>query len=204
MTADRDRLLVQLVSGLPTARVSGRFYRYSSRRRAGKALNGSTRGGRWGPKDTFPVLYLVDDYDACVIEAYRHAVDPGIRPDPTPRPANYVLLSCDVDVDNLLDLRTATARTRLGLEPAILHSEPQGLDGEAYRSCGRVALAAHQLRRKGIIVPSATHIGHTLALFTDVLEEGEQPTLAGGLVQWRDLPADPRRLHLVEEHPADD
>ena len=195
MTGSTDRQLAQLVSTLPSASISGRYYRCTSRKRANKAFNGSPNGGRWGPRDAFPVLYLADDYEGCVIEAYRHAVDPGL--DPTPPPVNMVLATCDVAVTRVLDLRTSTARMKLGLEPPILFSEPQGQNGEAYRACSQVALAAHQLGRHGILVPSATQRGFTLALFTDLLPPDEHPTPVGGVSTWIDLPADPRRLRII-------
>lgn len=195
MTGSTDRQLAQLVASVPTVTISGRYYRFTSRRRANKAFNGSRNGGRWGAKDTFPVLYLIDDYEGCVIEAYRHSVDASL--DPAPPPVNMVLVTCDVDVTGILDLRTATARMQLGLDPSILHSEPQGLDGEAYRACSQIAQAAHQLQRHGILVPSATGRGHTLALFTDLLPPEEAPVPVGGISAWEELPADPRRLRVI-------
>lgn len=196
MTGSAERQLAQLVAGIPTVTIGGRYYRCTSQRRVNKAFDGSRNGGRWGAKDTFPVLYLTDDYEACVIEAYRHLVDPGL--DATPPPVNMVLVTCDVDVTTVLDLRTATARMQLGLDPSILSSEPQGLDGEAYRACSQVAQAAHQLQRHGILVPSATGRGHTLALFSDLLPPEEVPAPVGGVSQWQDLPADPRRLRIIQ------
>jgi len=190
-----DRQLGQRIASLPTVLVDGRYYRFTTRRRIKTAFNGSNHGGRWGPPGAFRVLYLADDYESCVIEAYRHATDPGV--DPEPPPVNLGLLTCDVSVTHILDLRSATARHQVGLEPAILFSEPQGPDGEVYRACSLVAQVAHQLNRHGLIVPAATHRGHTLALFTDLLPHEEVPTPTGGVATWTQLPADPRRLRLI-------
>lgn len=202
MTGSTDRQLAQLVSTLPSASISGRYYRCTARKRTNKAFNGSPHGGRWGPPNTFPVLYLTDDYEGCVIEAYRHTVDPGL--DPTPQPVNMVLVTCDVSVTKVLDLRTSTARMTLGLDPSILNSEPQGPHGAAYQACSQVALAAHQVGRHGILVPSATQRGFTLALFTDLLPADERPTPVGGISTWEDLPADPRTLRLIRTDQAGD
>lgn len=192
---ESDRQLARAVAQVPTLAVDGRYYRFVSRRRMKAALDGSTRGGRWGPPDGFPVLYLTEDYDSCVIEAYRHATDPAgdvVKP-----PVSLGLLTCDVTVTNLLDLTGATARMALGLDPSILFSEPQQPSGAAYAACIRIAQVAHQLGRHGILAPAATHRGNTLALFTDLLPSDEQPVRVGPVTQWDALPADPRRLRLI-------
>lgn len=106
-------------------------------------------------------------------------------------------MTCDVEATKILDLRTATARTQLGLDPAILYSEPQGPDGEAYRACCQIAQVAHQLHLHGILAPSSTGRGHTLALFTDLLPPEEAPVRVGGISEWEHLPADPRRLRII-------
>lgn len=201
MSGGADRELALLVAGTATAAISGRYYRFTSKRRLGRALDGSRHGGRWGPPDAFPVLYLTDNYEACVIEAYRHAVDISLDPDPPP-PRRMVLMTCDVDVTRVLDLRTATARMQLGLDPAILNSEPQGPTGEAYRACNLIAQAAHQLQRQGILVPSATGRGHTLALFSDLIPD-TAVSRVGGVSHWDELPADPRRLRIIRSESSE-
>lgn len=193
-----DRQLSRAVAEVATLSVEGRFYRFCSQRRVPTAFDGSPHGGRWGPPDTFPVLYLTDDYDSCVIEAYRHLTDPMVDTEP-PR-LKLALVTCDVAVTNILDLTTASARMSLGLDPAILHSEPQDpATGAAYQACSRIALIAHQLNRHGILVPAATGRGDTLALFTDLLPRDEQPQRVGPATAWEALPADPRRLRMVRE-----
>lgn len=192
---ETDRQLSRAVAATATVSVDGRYYRFASQRRISAGLNGSTAGGRWGPKDGFPVLYLTDDYDGCVIEAYRHVTDPAI--DNGPKKISFGLLTCDVQASNILDLTRAGARMGLGLEPAILYSEPQPTDGAAYAACIRIAQIAHQLGRHGILVPAATQKGHTLALFMDLLPDSEHPVRVGPVTSWLELPADPRRLRLI-------
>lgn len=190
-----DRRLGRVVASLETVSVDGRYYRFISRRRTSTALDGSRRGGRWGPPDAFRVLYLNDTYDGCVIEAYRHTTDASM--DPVKPPVNLGLVACDVAGTNILDLRSATARFDLGLDLAILYSEPQPPTGSAYQACSRIAQAAHQLGRHGLLAPSATQRGLTLALFTDLLPDEERPTGVGGTITWEQLPADPRQLRVI-------
>jgi hypothetical protein len=194
-----DRQLVNAVSTVPTVSIDGRFYRCVSQSRIRQALDGSDRGGRWGSPGSFRVLYLTDEYESCVIEAYRHANDAAL--DPVGQPVNLGLITVDVKVSNVVDLRGPHAQM-LGLDASILFSEPQLSSGAAYESCSRVASVAHQLRRHGVIAPAATGRGLTLALFADLLPDHERPQLTGGVSQWERLPADPRRLRLVIEEPG--
>ncbi|GAA1761610.1 hypothetical protein GCM10009795_005080 [Nocardioides hankookensis] len=192
----RDRALARVVADAGTVSVSGRYYRFTARRRVPYAFDGSDRGGRWGPPATFRVLYLADDYEACVIEAYRHSTDNAM--DPAQPPVRLGLVGCIVEVTNILDLTKAATRVDLGLDPAILFSEPQDpATGAAYLACGAVAQAAHQIGRHGLLVPSATQRGTTLALFTDLLPDHERPQRAGGVSTWEALPPDPRQLRIV-------
>jgi len=195
---DSDQALLLAVARLPTVGVDGQYLRQVARSRIERALVGSSRGGRWGPPRMFPVLYLSDDHRSCVAEAYRHTVDPlqeqaGVAPGTAER----ALLTVDVHVTNVLDLTTATARTALGLDPAIVFSEPQTSRGAAYEECSRIGVAAHRLERHGILVPAATHYGNTLVLFVDHLPPEEVPVLAGEPVIWTSLPPDPRRIRLI-------
>ncbi len=100
------------------------------------------------------------------------------------------------------DTRGLPAATRLAVglsDPAVLYSEPQDPStGAAYLACQQVAQAAHQLGRHGILVPSATHRGNTLALFAEHLTEAERPIPVGGVATWEAMPADPRRLRIVQ------
>ncbi len=138
-----------------------------------------------------------------IVEAYRHLVDP-LEDDAdraailaTVRPR--VLVTCDVDVSMLLDLRTPGARNTAGLTISELAS-PTDAEG-AYLRCQRVAQIAHQLGRHGIIAPAATGLGDTLALFTDLLPTNERPVfVAGAEEHWSTLPDDPRIASLSERH----
>lgn len=198
---DADQELLLAVAGLPTVSIDGQYFRHVSRRQMGRALDGSRAGGRWGPARLFPVVYLTDDYRACVVEAYRHRIDPVMdRPsDDGVGVAESALIVVRARVERVLNLMTATARVTLGLEPAIYASEPQTSSGMAYRECNRIAVAAHRLDRHGVLVPSATQLGATLAVFADKLEGDESLEVEGQPTIWTALPPDPRRLRLIRE-----
>jgi RES domain-containing protein len=99
-------------------------------------------------------------------------------------------------VTNVLDLRTAQAAVSVGLSTADLTSEV-----DDYAACQRVARVAHQLELHGILAPAATGLGETLALFERHLPAEEIPVLTA-IETWPQLPADPRRLRLVDEQEA--
>jgi hypothetical protein len=65
-------------------------------------------------------------------------------------------------------------------------------DRPAYSACQNVAAAAHQLEFHGLIAPAATQMGETLVLFTDRLDDDEQPSLIAEEL-WTELPPDPRK-----------
>lgn len=192
------RELTLAIAGLMPVRVSGRYYRVTSKARLARAFEGSPAGGRWGPPNGFPVIYLGDSYEGVVIETYRHTTDSAEGTHAAPR--GLGLVTCDVEATDILDLTNSTARFAVGLsDPAMLYSEPQDVHtGSVYQACQQIAQAAHQLGRHGILVPSATSRGHTLALFADLLTEAERPVPTGGTAVWETMPADPRRLRIVQ------
>lgn len=122
-------------------------------------------------------------------EAYRHLVDPiedaSIRDHLAPR----VLVTVDVAVNDILDLRTSLARLELGLTLEQITSATA--DREAYAACYEVAAAAHQQGFHGLVAPAATGLGETLALFSNRLPAAEVPTVTREIF-WETLPDDPR------------
>ncbi|MBS9375901.1 hypothetical protein GON09_004922 [Rhodococcus sp. B50] len=195
-----DSLAVRLSQATPT-QVSGTWQRHVPFRYAHAALDGRVALGRWGTADGFPVLYLGQPRNSVIVEAYRHLVDPIDDPAIAANIAPRVLVTATVAVTEILDLRTATNRTLAELSMAQLQSPPR--DRRAYAACQNVAAAAHQLGFHGLIAPAATDMGHTLALFTDLLPPEEEPT-AVTQEPWMQLPADPRkpgqgRLRIVRD-----
>jgi len=177
------RDIAAAVSRADTATVAGRFQRHVSPRQ--EPLRGSRAGGRWGPEGAYPVLYLGRPTNSVIVEAYRHLVETveGMQPQMVgPRR----LVTCEVEIANVLDLRANAGRDAVGLTIADLCSEVG-----AYEACHRIGQAAHQLGLHGIIAPAASGLGETLAIFEDQLLENEQPALVGEQT-WDSLPADPR------------
>ena len=186
-----SRPLLELVARAPKARVQGEFERHVSPRV--RDLVGSAAGGRWGPPRAFSVLYLGRPTPSVVVEAYRHLVE-SVLDDQMPPSAvgPRRLLTCRVDVSNILDLRDRHGWESVGLTVDDLFS-PIG----EYGPCQAVATAAHQLELHGIVAPAATGLGETLSLFERHLPDLEVPVLAAEVL-WDVLPPDPRKLRVGE------
>lgn len=188
----RRDLAVNIAACTPAA-IQGRFQRHGSIKWA--PLTGSASGGRWGRANAYSVLYLGRPEESVVIEAYRHLVDDieGMRPELVqPR----LVVMCEINVTNLLDLRSAEHRLRIGLNSDDLASEVGDYD-----SCQQIGAVAHQLGLHGVIAPSASGHGETLALFEQHLPANELPIQIGEGLVWDGLPADPRRPNLrVVDH----
>ena len=130
----------------------------------------------------YSVLYLGRPIDSVVAEAYRRLVD-GVEGMTGDLVGPRTVFEVEVCVRNILDLRDAETLRQLGLDDEAL------LGG--YGPCQRVGQAAHQLGLHGIIVPAATEMGETLALFERHLPEAELPEIVG-VDRWDGLPIDPR------------
>lgn len=189
----RHRDLLAAIADLEPIHVDGTFERHSSLR--WEELKASAAGGRWGARRAFEMLYLGRPRDSVVVEAYRHLVDDEL--DDAQGLAATVLerriITCQIAVPNVLDLRARTAQAAVGLSDAHLYSAV----GD-YAACQAVGAAAHQLGLAGIIAPAATRLGETLALFPTNLPVEHWPTVIARDI-WRGLPADPRRLRAVDE-----
>lgn len=181
-----DRNLAQDVAAGLIVSVSGDFFRHASVK--WPALRGSDGGGRWGPARAYPVLYLGRPPASVVVEAYRHLVDDveGMTAELV-GPRRFV--TARVEATRILDLRDKPTLLRVGLSLDDLLGP--------HEPCQRVGQAAHQLGLHGILAPAATGIGETLALFERHLPEAEIPLLLEEEI-WGGLPADPRRLRVVD------
>ncbi|HEX8079612.1 MAG TPA: RES family NAD+ phosphorylase [Jatrophihabitans sp.] len=188
--------LAVLVAACPRADVGGTWQRHVAARYATQALDGRRGTGRWSTKDGFPVLYLGRPTDSVIVEAYRHLVDPVEDEQMLAYLEPRALVTCTVEVTDLLDLREAASRMQLDLPFDILRSATS--DSDAYARCRAVAQVAHQIGLHGVVTPAATGIGDTLALFTDVLPVAQRPTRSAVDTAWDRLPADPR--HVPPRH----
>ncbi|MEO7058946.1 MAG: hypothetical protein ABI083_04460, partial [Lapillicoccus sp.] len=149
------------------------------------------------------LLYLGRPTDSVTVEAYRHLVDPVID-DPTiiANLAPRVLVTADVNVSEILDLRSPRTRVAVGLSLGQIQSTTD--DRNAYAACHQDSAAAHQGGFPGLIAPAATGLGETLALLSNLLSAAEQPVVTD-VMYWDQLPADPRaarpgaRLRVVRD-----
>lgn len=192
--------LANAVAGLDPVTVTGSWQRHLPARFKDRPLEGRSAYSRWGRKLGFPLLYLGRPTDSVVVEAYRHLVDPAVD-DPAIREqlAPRVLVTAELRVTEILDLRTARARMKLGLSLSQIQSPTD--DRAAYAACQEIAAAAHQHGLHGLIAPAATDRGETLALFSNRMPAAEAPTLTSSIL-WDRLPDDPRagaRLRLVRD-----
>jgi RES domain-containing protein len=181
----------------PKVHVTGTWQRHCAVTRRGEALSGHSAYGRWGTRESFPVLYLGRPEASVIAEAYRHIVDPVINDAIGQHLAPRAVVTCTVDVPDVLDLREAVGRAATGLTIDILQS---GTDSSAaYAQCQEVAAVAHQLGFRGILTPAATGLGETLALFTRKLSADQIPIRSAEDVIWASWPPDPRlpKLKIV-------
>lgn len=185
-----DSLPARLAQATP-ASIEGTWQRHVAARFADTALEGRSANGRWGTEEGFPVIYLGRPTDSVTVEAYRHLIDPVVTDDaPGPPIRPRVLVTCEVSVTEIFDLRSPTNRTLAGITLAQLESPTS--DRAAYAACQNVSAAAHQLGFHGIVTPAATKLGETLVLFTDLLTTKEKP-IRTATEMWVQLPPDPRK-----------
>lgn len=152
-----DEQLLDAVDSIGPARWSGTAFRYTTARREPLSGEGARLfGGRWNPPDLFPVVYLAVPEGACMRELERAATDNHVDV-ATQLRVPYMLHTIRVDDIRVLDLRDEHAQERLGLQPDDLTG--------TWEACQPVGHAAWFLEFAGVLAPSATGPGITLALF---------------------------------------
>ncbi len=128
--------LLAAISDLDPVEVKGDFERHCSLR--WDDLSPSAAGGRWGARRAFEVIYLGKPRESVVAEAYRHLVDDELD-SPQELAAAVIerrILTCEVAVENILDLRPEPACSALAIAEEDLFSEP----GE-YERCQAIGAA---------------------------------------------------------------
>ncbi len=171
--------------------VAGTWQRHVPAPHVATGLQGRSAVGRWGTAGGHAVLYLGKPTDSVTVEAYRHLIDPVVvdgGPAPSIKPR--VLITCDVSVTSILDLRSPATLALSGLTLKQLQSDTS--DKAAYAACQDVSTAAYQLKLHGLVTPAATKLGETLVLFTDLLPAKEHP-VGTSEEPWDELPPDPRK-----------
>jgi RES domain-containing protein len=158
-----DPALLGRIDGLPQTPFAGVAFRHQPPQYAPLSGRGARiQGGRWNPRDSFSVLYLGLD-EQVVAGEFRRLVARQSRTvaDFLPR----TLYRYELELNRLLDLRTAEALAAVGLSLADVQSDD-------LTACQRVGEAAHHGGREGVLAASATGGGEILALFVDRLGAG--------------------------------
>lgn len=189
----RQRDLLAAIASLGPIRY--RAHSSGTPRCAGMSCSPAPQAGA-GARRTYEVLYLGRPRTSVVIEAYRHLVDDELDDTAGALAANVLerrIVTCKIDVPNILDLRPNSARNAVSLTDAQLFS-----DVGDYGACQAIGAAAHQLGLAGLIAPATSGQGETLAPFSANLPAEHRPKVTKRDI-WRGLPPDPRRLRLVDE-----
>jgi len=157
----RSNQLALAVDSLPGKQIDGVWFRHqaSNWRYSSPGAGARSHGGRWNPAQSFPTLYLAEDDGVAFAELQRLADKNGISPsDMLPRD----LLSYDVELEDVIDLRELEAQETVGLKD---------IEGELtpLKLCQDIGAVANHLGREGVLAPSAAGSGLTLAVFIERL-----------------------------------
>ena len=105
-----------------TVEIDGVWQRHVPARFKDTALEGRTAPSRWATGRSFPLLHLGRPRDSVIVEAYRHIVDPVEDPALAAQIIPRRLVTCEVAVTNVFDLRTSAGRVAAGLTMETLTS----------------------------------------------------------------------------------
>jgi len=152
-----DEQLLDAVNAIGPTTWSGRSFRYTAARRDALSGEGARlHGGRWNPPDLFPVIYLAVPEATCMREFEKWAVDNHLDV-ASQLEVPYRLHTIRLDDIPVLDVRDERTQASLGLE-ADDFAGP-------WDACQPIGHAAWFLDFGGVLAPSATGAGLTLALF---------------------------------------
>lgn len=158
--------VVQRVNDLGPSTWSGTTYRYTTTGRDPRSGEGARRfGGRWNPRDTFPVNYLAQPVATCMGELERTAAAAGTQASSRIR-AGLSLHTLQATALEVLDLTEPSALNHVGLDA-------EDLTDEDWTACQAVGHAAHFLGYDGVLAPSATGTGLVIAAFEARLGQGQ-------------------------------
>jgi RES domain-containing protein len=158
-----DPRLIELIDQLPRTSFSGEAFRHQGPGYPPLNAEGSRiHGGRWNPKESFPVLYLALSETTAAAEFYRLADRQGLE---AARLLPRRLYRYKVELSAVADLTDPDARQSIGLTPEHLVADDA-------QSCQEIGEAAHYAGFEAINAPSATGQGGILAVMFDRLKSG--------------------------------
>lgn len=157
------RELIEAVDGIPRSSLSAKIIRHVAPGYLPLSGEGARiHGGRWNPPESFATLYTAFDRPTMIAELERAARRQGIAAaDLLPR--DEVIYA--VELQRVIDLVNPGHLRTVGLDGARLASRD-------WRLCQAIGDAAHYVGFEGILSPSATGTGNTLAIFLDRLVRG--------------------------------
>jgi RES domain-containing protein len=157
LTAALNEDLVEAIDAIGKTVWSGETFRYTNARREPLSGEGARRaGGRYNPRELFPVVYLAQPVQACMRELARAAQNQHLSVERL-LSVPQVLHAIDLSEIAVLDLTRPTTQTLLGLEEADFTGD--------WAPCQEVGHAAWFLEFHGVLAPSAVGDGVTVALF---------------------------------------
>lgn len=173
-----DGHLVELVDRLERQSYSGECYRHQGPGHPPLNTEGARiHGGRWNPKESFPVLYLAQTENTAAAEFFRLAEKHGMKPSALlPRR----LFRYSVELNAVLHLTHPSALEAVDLTLADIS------DDDATK-CQSVGDAAHYAGFEAVIAPSASGIGDIVAVFFDQMKAGSRVEPIN-FVEWTTLP----------------
>lgn len=149
------------------------------------ALTPEPADGRWQRGDVIRAIYFADSEQTAWAEWYRHSAELGVPPQSRLPRAVYPF---EVDVPDVADLTDPATLRRHGLESLAptRRQWPQTQPvGEAYFTTGR----------RGLLVPSAAHIGgRVLVVFRPTAAEPTGIRTSGRPRTFKELPPLPTGL----------
>jgi RES domain-containing protein len=152
-----DEQLLDAINRIGPTTWSGRSFRYTIARRDPLSGEGARlHGGRWNPPDLFPVIYLAVPQSACMRELEKAAADNHIDV-AIQLQVPYNMHTIMLDDIPVLDLRDENTQASLGLETDDITGP--------WDACQPIGHAAWFLEFAGVLAPSSTGAGLTLALF---------------------------------------
>lgn len=158
MSAQLNEAIVDRVDQLGFTAWSGVAFRNTTVGRDPLSGAGArANGGRWNPRDEFPVIYLAIPEASCIGELDRASEAAGISPKDRIA-VGLELHTIELRDIQVLDLRSTDALAHVGLTSDDI-SDPD------WTACQTVGHAAWFLHAGGILAPSATGIGNVLAAF---------------------------------------
>jgi RES domain-containing protein len=126
-------------------------------------------GGRFNPPDSFPVLYLCQSRPCAVAELQRLGERQAIGIEGLlPR----MLYRYEIGLDRVLNLTDDEARLGIGVSLDVL-------TGPDWAACQELGSILHAFGVQGVSTPSATGVGHVIAIFVQHIGIGRvEPELA--------------------------